>query len=65
MSERDPRVDPVKGDVIRHPYYIGDLKIRYVVDGIVYSTLGAIGSLEYWRKWAAGATVVRKAGDAK
>ena len=74
-SGRDPRVDPRPGDVLKAKYESGYLCRRTVtgttpLGNIFYRERGfgsrdqIIGPKE-WRRWAAGATVVRVSGEEK
>lgn len=78
-AERDPRIDPVKGDVLQN--YLGPVTITVVhpfeAAGMLPDTSKRIGvdagidrsrvvfhSIEDWRKWAATAEIIRR-GDAR
>lgn len=72
-TERDPRVDPQPGDVLRMSY--GDEYRVLAVDSVsITDTPNKQGHVDYgeklwnlrgtWRKWAASAEVVHRAGDA-
>ncbi len=78
QSERDPRTDPQPGDVLRWEEGGGGPIQRAVLEVVprvrvplikFLSTFGDGKSVTYqlglyvWRKWAAGATVIRRAGD--
>ena len=78
MTDRDPRVDPRPGDLLeqntnrRLVTSIEGGRVRYIHTRLMFwESHGWYGDnpcwtrVENWRKWAAGATVVRKAGDAK
>ena len=72
MGERDPRVDPVKGDILES----ADGEIRRTVDGFepagrLVVTQERYGEwfgtktpwLSQWQRWAANATVIRRAEE--
>lgn len=73
MAERDPKTDPMPGDVLRYPStVIADKRrvasVRKAGRGysIVYDLGGSLMphrcSLADWRKWAATAEVIHKEG---
>ena len=64
-QERDPKTDPMRGDVLRKSPAI--VIVRSVTRSDVFCTLlkatGDIDGwsrLEFWRQWAADATVIHK-----
>lgn len=69
MAERDPRVDPRPGDVLR-PEWLrrSNREILSIENGFINSELcdGTVihERVSIFRKWAATATVVRRAEDA-
>lgn len=55
MSKRNPRKDPIPGDVISHPF--GEHKVLRVEGGIVFyldEGLRDFVPLEKWRHWYVG-----------
>jgi len=72
---RDPRIDPMPGDVVRAKRtrrvmtvaksHLGNYPSALIFEGTCgYSTRGVI-SLSQWRKWAANAEVIERGDDAK
>lgn len=71
MSERDPRVDPIPGDVLCGEYSREFAVIRREDNGCIVNQKPPWGPrrvfvpASMWRKWAANATVVRQAQEPK
>lgn len=72
MSDRDPRLDPRAGDVLRHKVGCRTREVSSVirdsvstwdvgVDGVRRSNV--ISTLKQWLRWAAGAEVLRVAEE--
>lgn len=71
MSERDPRVDPMPGDVLTYTTTLKRVKcVRRVIKvsarKVLYKLDERFTIYDWkndWKRWAAGATVVRQAQD--
>lgn len=72
MSERDPRIDPMPGDVldvVGNPkrkvarFGVNRIAVRYREVGMMQrkSHPVEIAMIQAWRKWAATAQIVKKA----
>jgi len=67
--KRNPRKDPIQGDVIKNPY--GQHTVIGVKDGVVHywdSGIKDYVSLDTWRKWYVGdkkSKVIRAVGEMK
>jgi hypothetical protein len=65
MRERDPRIDPMPGDVVLRadvnprPFHV--LKVEDdIVGRFGNGTRGSLCGLPYWRKWAANAEIIKR-----
>lgn len=61
MSDRDPRTDPMRGDVLKRGRHVRMVSGPQDRRGVLYASVD--GTLEYdslrvWRQWAAEADVI-------
>lgn len=69
MTDRDPRTDPMRGDVlkcgrvIRVVGFVSDTTVDFAEVSDDRSRLSWANKQETWRQWAAEATVIHKGED--